>query len=492
MIPSRNLLKNPLWRPEEVGLPIPDSPYAVSMTLPTWQSVIDYERRCPVLGAQLQSGYPRFRIANQIQALADRYQQNYAKKGESVWLYDTRHSVLNAAKFIHHQNEISVRIEEIDGLQVLFCPETALDSAKAYWQHAGEGISARLADAVSQGQLPARNLQAETQIKAILADRYETAPENIYLFRSGMGAISAAANCLNHTRQAPFIQYGFSYVDTLKWLKILDQRTHFFPMAQPQDIERVQSLCQDEKLSALFCEVPSNPGLQTPDISALSAILRQNQVPFLIDGTLACCGSLDLLSHCDIVAESLTKYFSGAGDVMGGALIINPESPFKAEVDAWFAAHPPVALYAKDAEVLLQNAGNVATRIKTINDNALQLAQYLQNHPAVAEVCYPFYRDRALYDSLRKPDAGYGGLLSFIINDDLLVADVFDHLEVSKGPNLGMDYTLSCPFTMLAHFDELDWAESCGVSPRLIRVAVGTEPIDELIARFDRAFSHLK
>jgi len=61
----------------------------------------------------------------------------------------------------------------------------------------------------------------------------------------------------------------------------------------------------------------------------------------------------------------------------------------------------------------------------------------------------------------------------------------YDRLKVSKGPSLGTNFTLACPYTLLAHYDELEWAESCGVDRYLIRVSAGLEPVDDLIQRFD-------
>ena len=67
----------------------------------------------------------------------------------------------------------------------------------------------------------------------------------------------------------------------------------------------------------------------------------------------------------------------------------------------------------------------------------------------------------------------------------------FDALQISKGPNLGTYFSLCCPFTLLAHYQELDWAESCGVSRHLIRMSVGLEDPDDLIDRIQRALDQL-
>ena len=65
----------------------------------------------------------------------------------------------------------------------------------------------------------------------------------------------------------------------------------------------------------------------------------------------------------------------------------------------------------------------------------------------------------------------------------------YDALPLAKGPSLGTNFTLVCPYTLLAHYEELDWAESCGVPRHLIRVSAGLEPLGDLVARFERALA---
>src|SRR5690606_41676148 len=95
--------------------------------------------------------------------------------------------------------------------------------------------------------------------------------------------------------------------------------------------------------------------------------------------------------------------------------------------------------------------------------------------------------ERTAYDPPRRPGGGYGILLSFVLKA-LPAAPAFcDRLQVSKGPSLGTDLTLACPYTLLAHYGELDWTEQCGVSRHLIRVSIGLENPDGLIRRFAEA-----
>jgi len=127
-----------------------------------------------------------------------------------------------------------------------------------------------------------------------------------------------------------------------------------------------------------------------------------------------------------------------------------------------------------------------------INATASRLCAHLRSHPAVEGVYYPEFVGKANYDTVRRPSGGYSGLFSVLLKDAPRTAQPFyDRLRVSKGPTLGTNFTLACPYVLLAHYDELDWAESLGVSRYLVRVSVGLEDPDDLIARFDQALEHL-
>jgi cystathionine gamma-synthase len=111
----------------------------------------------------------------------------------------------------------------------------------------------------------------------------------------------------------------------------------------------------------------------------------------------------------------------------------------------------------------------------------------LEKHPAVEAVYYP--RDGDGFEEVARHGGGRGCLLSFVLKDATKAPAVYDNLQVSKGPSLGTNFTLCCPYTLLAHYTELEWAARCGVRADLLRVSVGLEEIDDLTARFARALA---
>lgn len=121
------------------------------------------------------------------------------------------------------------------------------------------------------------------------------------------------------------------------------------------------------------------------------------------------------------------------------------------------------------------------------NDNAELVANYLSEHPAVGRVWHPKFVTPHEYLSVRKDDGGYGGMVTFTLKQPRKMPRVYSALELCKGPSLGTDFTLASPYTMLAHYFELDWAEACGVSPNLLRLSVGVEDGGVILGALARA-----
>lgn len=174
---------------------------------------------------------------------------------------------------------------------------------------------------------------------------------------------------------------------------------------------------------------------------------------------------------------------------MGGALILNSKSVFAERFSELLKSlHEPEAFYPTDLIQMERDSADYRERVSQINQTALEVCDFLHKHPAVKQVFYPAFTDKDMYDQFKLPDGGYGGLFSFVLHRAEQVTEPFyDSLEITKGPNLGTSFSLCCPFTLIAHYNELEWAESAGASRYLIRISIGLEPAKELIARLERA-----
>ncbi len=489
---------NSVWNAEDLGKPIPDSEHAVSVCLPLWRHVVGYEEKDPAVRDRLQSGYPRFVLNRYVRQLFERVESELAREGERCLVLPSERVAARCASFVRGQGH-EARLFSLQrlGLCAVLFPEAAWDDAWAYWQHTGELVSSRQAAAFLRGAEPDRGAeQAKRAVRQRLSELFEVPLEDVFLFPSGMAAIYAALRAFRRLRSSGrTVQLGLPYVDILKLQERLgtpgcrpEQAVHFLPTGSEDELGRLEELARSEPLVGLFCEAPGNPLLRTPNLPRLSELAASSGFPLLVDDTLAALVNLNVLPWADVVATSLTKFFSGVGDVLGGSLVLNPHRPLYGSLKSALLAEYEDLLFGDDAVVLERNSRDFRQRVAQINVNAERLADFLTHHPAVQCVYYPKFQTRENYDRLRRPGGGFGGLLSFTVQrEEQNAPRVYDSLRVAKGPNLGTNYTLCCPYTLLAHYQELDFARRCGASPFLLRVSVGLEPADELVQRFDEA-----
>ncbi|MDA1229889.1 MAG: PLP-dependent transferase, partial [Planctomycetota bacterium] len=226
------------------------------------------------------------------------------------------------------------------------------------------------------------------------------------------------------------------------------------------------------------------------DLQRLRQLADRHGFLLVIDDTLAACINHDVLPFADVVVTSLTKYFSGYGDVLAGSVTLNPNSRHADWLRSALEQNFEELLVDVDVDILEANSRDVWTRVETMNRNANQLARWLSLQPQVERVYHPSLDvPRFEWMNQQSPDHN-GGLLSIVLKNAAATTPmVFDHLEICKGPNLGTNFSLCCPYTILAHYTELDFVEQCGVSRWLLRISVGTEPIESLKERFARALS---
>jgi cystathionine gamma-synthase len=484
---SRDLLTQPVWRAEELGLALPASPHAVSVALPRWQDVVGYEEKRPEVLDRLQGGYPRFVIHPLVRELARRI----AGDDRPCLPLPSARAATWGAEFIACQSGAATTVIPHGEIHALATTPAGEGALRAFWQHTGLIVSTRQAEAILGGHArsPADEATAmERALRARLAALYQCAEDDVFLAPTGMAAQFAALRAV--TARAPgraTAQLGFPYVDTLKLQeKLGGGATLLHNLATIAD--DLRELVRTSPPAACFCELPGNPLLGSADVRRITPILRAQRIPLVADDVVATPVNVDLGPHADLIATSLTKYFAGTCDVMGGALICNPQSPLHAELKSLVRAQHEDLLWPGDAAVLEQRLHSFPHRMQRHNANGLLIAERLRAHPAVERVWYPKWEFADAYEAVRRPLGGWGALVTFLPRAAATEAPrIYDRLAVCKGPSLGTTFTLACPFTLLAHYTELDWAEACGVPRHLIRLSVGLEEPEELWRRIATA-----
>ncbi|KAN0088881.1 cystathionine gamma-synthase [Tylopilus felleus] len=326
---------------------------------------------------------------------------------------------------------------------------------------------------------------------------------DVFLFPTGMVAIwNAHQLCLRARPPAKSVCFGFLNIDTLKVLEGWGPGVHFFGHGHDSDIDALERLLTEESsrdpikppILALFTEVTSNPLLRSADMPRLRTLADTYSFPLIMDDSIGNSVDTEILPYADIVVTSLSKIFSGAANVMGGSLVLNPKGRHYAALKSHMDTYEDT-YFDKDALVMEYNSRDLAERVQTINANAEALCAFLRTRSAeegapsavIKEVFYPKYTTPTNYLRCKRPAGGYGGLFSLTFTSLAASIAFYDALPCHKGPSLGTNFTLACAFALLAFHDESEWAAQYGVEEGSVRISVGMEDRDWLFRSFDAA-----
>lgn len=243
---------------------------------------------------------------------------------------------------------------------------------------------------------------------------------------------------------------------------------------------------------ALFVETPSNPGLRWADIPALGALAQQAEIPLVVDNTLNTPYLLRPLEHgASVVVHSATKFLAGHGAAIAGAVVGSADFIISLRRGLYQDLGP--ALSPQTAYLLLLGLETLGLRMQRHSANALAVARYLAEHPAVDWVAYPGL-ERDPYHALaaRLLDRGFGGLVSFAPKGGEGVARrVIDGVRIFKvAANIGDSRSLVIhPYTTTHAQLTPEERQTAGVGPTLIRLSVGLENEEDLLDDLDRALA---
>ena len=490
-----DLLKAPLWQADSLGSPLPDNDFGISVSLPLWEHVVGYEEGDTAVTSKFRSGYPRFFLPPAIARLFEAADKQFAAPGERCVVFPRAIHARRCLEFAKCVDSGRVELMGDQQLGVAVFPEVAYATARKFWRFGGEVVSIRQANEVLGVATPVsveEGAQASRILRERLAGLSGQAPEDVFLFPSGMAATFAVHRMLIslfpglHT-----VQLDFPYVDVLKVQQFFGSGAHFFPLVRDEEYAELEAVLHARPVAGIFSEAPTNPLLRCVDYERLKPILARTRpdVPLIIDDTIGTVANVDAFRVADAVTTSLTKAFSGAGDVLAGSVILNRKSRHHAAFSAFLREHADNEICAPDAVVLERSSRDFTERAAAMSRNALGLYEYLSSHPKVARVWHSVNEGGKGYALLQREGGGHSGMFSLLLKDVAQSAAFYDALAFCKGPSLGTNFTLACPYTLLAHYDELDWAESCGVSRHLIRVSTGLEPLGDLVSRFERALA---
>ncbi|MFW5814651.1 MAG: O-succinylhomoserine sulfhydrylase [Spirochaetota bacterium] len=255
----------------------------------------------------------------------------------------------------------------------------------------------------------------------------------------------------------------------------------------PKDLDAWERAVRPET-RLLFCETPSNPGLELTDIEAVAAIARDHDIVLSVDNCFATPHlqrPASLGAH--IVTHSATKFIDGQGRVLGGA-ILGPRDLI-AEL-RFFIRQTGPALSPFNAWTLSKSLETLAVRVDRHCENALALAKRLESHPKVAWVRYPFLESHPQAELAKRQMRAGGGLVTFEVEggEEGGMAFLNALRMVSRSSNLGDTRSIATHPATTTH-SKLSEAEraAIGITPGTVRLSVGLEAVEDLVEDVERA-----
>ncbi len=340
-------------------------------------------------------------------------------------------------------------------------------------------------------------------------------------------AITNIAGSGDNLVSSPYL-YGGTFNQFKVSFKNIGIEGRFAADLNPDSFEKLI----DDKTKALYLETIGNPSFSIPDFEKFAALAKKYDLPLIVDNTFGCGGALfrPLEHGANVVVESATKWIGGHGSSIGGVIVdggnfnwgngkfpgftepsegyhglkfwdvFGTDGPFgniafiiKARVDGLRDFGPAISPF--NSFLIIQGLETLSLRVERHVQNTLALAKWLEKHPKVESVNYPGLEGNENYELAAKYlPKGAGAVLSFIVKGGKEKASqVVDNLQlVSHLANVGDVRTLIIQPSATTH-SQLSDAEQIrsGVAPAGLRVSVGIEHIEDIIADFEQSFAKI-
>lgn len=311
-----------------------------------------------------------------------------------------------------------------------------------------------------------------------------------FAFSSGMAAIHATMSLLkagDHTVMANDVYGGtFRLVN-----RIMAELGIKFTAVDTADSDALKAAMTPET-KMVYLESPSNPLMHVTDIAEASKIAHEGGAIAVVDNTFASPynqNPLDL--GADVVVHSGTKYLGGHADLLSGFVVVKDAE--LAERIKFIQMSIGAVLSPQDSYMVQRSIKTLALRVQRHNENAMALAEFLNNHPKVAKVYFPGLPGTPDHEIAKKQMRGFGGMMSIELQPGLDVKKFVENLDVfllaeSLG---GVESLIEVPAVMTHASIPREIRIANGIKDELVRISVGIEDIDDLIADMSKGLDAL-
>ena len=256
------------------------------------------------------------------------------------------------------------------------------------------------------------------------------------------------------------------------------------------DLDAVQAAIQ-KNTKMFFIETPTNPMMKVADIHAVSEIAKGIGALTVVDNTfLTPYFQKPLALGADIVTHSSTKYLGGHNDTISGIVVVKDNEEIAEKVNIHIKSHGS-QLAPMDSWLVLRGIKTLAVRMDKHNANAKKVAHWLREQKKVEKVYYVGFEDHKDYDVTLKQTTGFGGMISFTVDSEETVMKILKNVDmIMFAESLGGTETLITYPTTQTHEDTPeDVKEKLGITRSFLRMSVGIENPDDIIAELDRAMN---
>lgn len=282
--------------------------------------------------------------------------------------------------------------------------------------------------------------------------------------------------------------YGGTYRLFMKIYEPFGIKFHFVDLTNAENARA--AINANTKL--IWSESPTNPTMKINDIEALAKIAKENNVIMVADNTFASPylqNPLDL--GADIVMHSVTKYLGGHSDVVMGALITNSQELYD---KLYFVLNSSGANPGPmDSFLVLRGIKTLHLRMQRHCENGRQVAHWLKNHPKIEKVYWPGFEDHPNHEIAKKQMRDFGGMISIVLKDASIentfkIASSFKVFSLAESLG-GVESLINHPATMTHASIPKEERERVGVVDNLLRLSVGVEDVEDIIADLEQALA---
>lgn len=349
--------------------------------------------------------------------------------------------------------------------------------------YAQEGLGKHKGFEYARTQNPTR-LAVEKNLAALEGARFG------YAFASGMAAIDTTLRLVKAGEHV--IVSDNTYGGTFRLFnRVLSDYGIEFSFVDTTDALNIESAIKPNT-KMVFLETPTNPVMSVTDLQAVSEIAHASGAIVVCDNTFMSPALQRPLEHgCDIVLHSTTKYLNGHSDSVGGVVITNDEAI--AERLAFLQNSVGAIISPFDSWLILRGTKTLALRMKAHDENGRQVAAFLAEHPKVQKVYYPGLTSHPQHELAARQQTGFGGMISFETGSlenakKVLEAVKLCILAESLG---GVETLISHPATMTHASVPIEKRNQLGITDGLVRVSVGIEDVEDIIADLDQALNQI-